>query len=139
MRLVGECLNFHGCNPCPLLRLAKYQAFKSFNKRIMVATDLFGRGMDIERVNIVINYDMPESSDTYLHRVSELLRNGAWFHCLQCQQVARAGRFGTKGLSVTFVSDETDAKILNSVQDRFEVNITVLPAEIDVSSYSEYY
>jgi hypothetical protein len=38
---------------------------------------------------------------------------------------------------VTFVSDETDAKILNSVQDRFEVNITVLPAEIDVSSYSE--
>ena len=51
--------------------------------------------------------------------------------------MARAGRFGTKGLSVTFVSDETDAKILNSVQDRFEVNITVLPAEIDVSSYSE--
>ena len=40
---------------------------------------------------------------------------------------------------MTFVSDETDAKILNSVQDRFEVNITVLPAEIDVSSYSEYY
>ena len=38
---------------------------------------------------------------------------------------------------MTFVSDETDAKILNSVQDRFEVNITVLPAEIDVSSYSE--
>ncbi len=35
-----------------------------------MATDLFGRGMDIERVNIVFNYDMPESSDTYLHRVS---------------------------------------------------------------------
>ena len=52
------------------LRLAKYQAFKSFSKRILVATDLFGRGMDIERVNIVFNYDMPESSDTYLHRVS---------------------------------------------------------------------
>ena len=51
-------------------RLAKYQAFKNFNKRILVATDLFGRGMDIERVNIVINYDMPEDSDSYLHRVS---------------------------------------------------------------------
>ena len=51
-------------------RLAKYQAFKSFSKRILVATDLFGRGMDIERVNIVFNYDMPENSDTYLHRVS---------------------------------------------------------------------
>ena len=86
----------------------------------MVATNLFGRGMDIERVNIVFNYDMPEDSDTYLHRV------------------ARAGRFGTKGLAITFVSDENDAKILNSVQDRFDVNITELPDEIDLSSYSKY-
>lgn len=76
--------------------------------------------MDIERVNIVFNYDMPEDSDTYLHRV------------------ARAGRFGTKGLAITFVSDESDAKILNEVQDRFDVNITELPDEIDLSSYSKY-
>jgi superfamily II DNA/RNA helicase len=53
-------------------RLARYQQFKDFEKRILVATDLFGRGIDIERVNIVFNYDMPESSDTYLHRVSLL-------------------------------------------------------------------
>jgi ATP-dependent RNA helicase UAP56/SUB2 len=44
----------------------------------MVATDIFGRGIDIERVNVVINYDMPDSADQYLHRVG------------------RAGRFGTK-------------------------------------------
>ena len=50
-------------------------------QRILVATNLFGRGMDIERVNIVFNYDMPEDTDTYLHRV------------------ARAGRFGTKGIN----------------------------------------
>lgn len=77
--------------------------------------------MDIERVNIVFNYDMPEDSDTYLHRV------------------ARAGRFGTKGLAITFVSDENDAKILNNVQDRFDVNITELPDEIDLSSYSKFH
>merc|ERR1711992_211089 len=41
-----------------------------FQKRILVATNLFGRGMDIERVNIVFNYDMPEDTDTYLHRVA---------------------------------------------------------------------
>lgn len=76
--------------------------------------------MDIERVNIVFNYDMPEDSDTYLHRV------------------ARAGRFGTKGLAITFVSEESDAKILNEVQDRFDVNITELPEEIDLSSYSKF-
>jgi len=84
-----------------------------------VATNLFGRGMDIERVNIVFNYDMPEDSDTYLHRV------------------ARAGRFGTKGLAITFVSDENDARVLNDVQERFEVNISELPDEIDISSYIE--
>jgi len=100
-------------------RLSRYQAFKDFQKRILVATNLFGRGMDIERVNIVFNYDMPEDSDTYLHRV------------------ARAGRFGTKGLSVTFVADETDAKTLNSVQERFDVSITELPDEMDLSTYIE--
>jgi superfamily II DNA/RNA helicase len=51
-------------------RLGRYQQFKDFQKRILVATNLFGRGMDIERVNIVFNYDMPEDTDTYLHRVS---------------------------------------------------------------------
>ncbi|KAJ8267406.1 hypothetical protein COCON_G00125780 [Conger conger] len=100
-------------------KLARYQQFKDFQRRILVATNLFGRGMDIERVNIAFNYDMPEDSDTYLHRV------------------ARAGRFGTKGLAVTFVSDEGDARTLNDVQDRFEVNISELPEEIDISSYIE--
>merc|ERR1712179_237936 len=100
-------------------RLSRYTQFKDFQKRILVATDLFGRGMDIERVNIVFNYDMPDSSDTYLHRV------------------ARAGRFGTKGLAITFVAEETDAKILNEVQERFDVNITELPDEIDLSTYIE--
>uniref|UniRef100_A0A8C0QSL5 RNA helicase n=1 Tax=Chelonoidis abingdonii TaxID=106734 RepID=A0A8C0QSL5_CHEAB len=51
-------------------RLSRYQQFKDFQRRILVATNLFGRGMDIERVNIAFNYDMPEDSDTYLHRVS---------------------------------------------------------------------
>jgi len=100
-------------------RLSRYQQFKDFHKRILVATNLFGRGMDIERVNIVFNYDMPENSDTYLHRV------------------ARAGRFGTKGLAVTFVSEESDAKTLNEVQERFDVSISELPDEMDLSTYIE--
>lgn len=124
--------------------------------------------MDIERVNIAFNYDMPEDSDTYLHRVSPTSQKGIpvffpttlfsifsylnllfLFGCLPSLgtsplpsasfQVARAGRFGTKGLAITFVSDENDAKILNDVQDRFEVNISELPDEIDISSYSEYW
>jgi len=98
-------------------RINRYKQFKEFQKRIMVATDLFGRGIDIERVNIVINYDMPSESDSYLHRVG------------------RAGRFGTKGLALTFVSSEEDTTVLNQVQERFEVNITEMPAQIDTTSY----
>ncbi|KAI8367662.1 ATP-dependent RNA helicase uap56 [Radiomyces spectabilis] len=98
-------------------RIKRYKSFKDFEKRIMVATDIFGRGIDIERVNIVINYDMPDSADTYLHRVG------------------RAGRFGTKGLGITFVSDEKDTTVLNDVQSRFEINISSLPEEVDINSY----
>ncbi|KAF1799603.1 P-loop containing nucleoside triphosphate hydrolase protein [Mucor lusitanicus] len=98
-------------------RIKRYKSFKDFEKRIMVATDIFGRGIDIERVNIVINYDMPDSADTYLHRVG------------------RAGRFGTKGLGITFVSDEKDTAVLNDVQSRFEVNISPLPEEVDLNTY----
>merc|ERR1712046_243319 len=90
-------------------RIARYKQFKEFQKRIMVSTDLFGRGIDIERVNIVINYDMPDDSDSYLHRVG------------------RAGRFGTKGLALTFSSTEDDGKVLEAVQKRFEVNIGEMP------------
>merc|ERR1712188_132178 len=98
-------------------RIARYKQFKEFQKRIMVCTALFGRGIDIERVNIVINYDMPEDSDTYLHRVG------------------RAGRFGTKGLAVAFVSTDEDQEVLKKTQSRFEVNIGEMPSQIDTTSY----
>lgn len=98
-------------------RIARYQAFKDFKHRIMIATDIFGRGIDIERVNIVFNYDMPDGADSYLHRVG------------------RAGRFGTKGLAITFVSTSEDSDVLNQVQERFEVNITAMPEKIEISSY----
>jgi ATP-dependent RNA helicase UAP56/SUB2 len=98
-------------------RLELYQEFKDFKHRILVATDLFGRGIDIERVNIVINYDMASDADSYLHRVG------------------RAGRFGTKGLAISFLSVDEDTKVLEDVQSRFEVKVTQLPDQIDVSSY----
>ncbi|KAL7244336.1 hypothetical protein ACSBR1_016554 [Camellia fascicularis] len=98
-------------------RLTRYKGFKEGQKRILVATDLVGRGIDIERVNIVINYDMPDSTDTYLHRVG------------------RAGRFGTKGLAITFLFSASDSDVLNQVQERFEVDIKELPEQIDTSTY----
>ncbi|XP_050909472.1 ATP-dependent RNA helicase uap56-like [Lathyrus oleraceus] len=98
-------------------RLKRYKGFKEGHTRILVATNLVGRGIDIERVNIVTNYDMPDSVDTYLHRVG------------------RAGRFGTKGLATTFVSCSPDVDVLNNVQSRFEVDMKQLPEQIDTSTY----
>jgi ATP-dependent RNA helicase UAP56/SUB2 len=66
----------NGPLPSPPPSIVRYKSFKDFNKRIMVATDIFGRGIDIERVNIVINYDMPDSADSYLHRVLRAGING---------------------------------------------------------------
>jgi len=119
-KLLEEC-NFpsiciHAGLPQPE-RIARYKAFKNFEKRILVSTDVFGRGIDIERVNIVINYDMPADADQYLHRVG------------------RAGRFGTKGLAVSFVSSPEATDVLNLEQERFEVSIDVLPDTIEPSDY----
>ena len=84
-------------------RLKRYQEFKEFKKRLMVSTDIFGRGIDMGKVNVVINYDMPvqmenaelgRASDQYLHRVG------------------RAGRFGTKGLTISFVATTEDQAVL---------------------------
>jgi len=115
-------------------RIKRFQSFKDFEKRILVSTDMFGRGIDIQRVNIVINYDMPDDPDQYLHRVG------------------RAGRFGTKGLAISFISSDapvgaatasksgyerksTDNEVLDSIQRRFEVKVKPLPDQIDSTTY----
>jgi ATP-dependent RNA helicase UAP56/SUB2 len=100
-------------------RLDRYSKFKEYKSRILVSTDIFGRGVDFERINIVLNYDMPPNADQYLHRVG------------------RSGRFGTKGLAITFVSGPDDQKIMNQVQERFAVEVLELPDEIDTSTYMQ--
>ena len=107
-------------------RIKNYDLFKANGSRLLVATDLFGRGIDIERVNLVINYDFPVDRDSYLHRVG------------------RAGRFGTKGLAINFVKPDaeetdmnsaTDKEVLMEVQNGFKVKIDELPKELDTSLY----
>ena len=83
--------------------IKRFNDFKNVKHRICVATDVFGRGIDIEKINLAINYDLPSDADSYLHRVG------------------RAGRFGTKGLSISFVSSDADKEVLESIEKRFEV------------------
>lgn len=94
--------------------------FKNFEKRILVATDIFGRGIDVERINVAINYDMPDKADAYLHRVG------------------RAGRFGTKGLSISFVSSPDDEAVLKSIEERFQVELPEFPENgVDSGTYMD--
>lgn len=91
--------------------IRRYKEFKEFKKRICVATDVFGRGIDIERINLAINYDLPMDAHSYLHRVG------------------RAGRFGTKGVAISFVSSDQDREVLNEVEKAFEVALPYVPID----------
>ena len=101
-------------------RLEHYKQFKNFHYRILVSTNLFGRGIDVDKVNVVINYDFPDTANEYLHRVG------------------RAGRFGTKGLAISFVTTEEDKKRMEDVQMKFAVDVPLLPDTIDKSLYMNY-
>jgi len=100
-------------------RIAKFDAFKDFKKRIMVATELYGRGVDFLKVNTVINYDMSTDAEAYVHRVG------------------RAGRFGTKGITITFLASEEDQKVFDDLLKKYpNIKAEALPDVIDKSIYS---
>ena len=101
-------------------RISKFDAFKDFKKRIMVATELYGRGVDFLKVNTVINYDMSTDAEAYVHRVG------------------RAGRFGTKGITITFLASEEDQKVFDDLLKKYpNIKADALPDVIDKSIYSK--
>lgn len=72
------------------VRQKTYENFRQGYFRLLVATNLMGRGIDIDKVNYVVNFDMPDSKETYLHRVG------------------RAGRQETNGVAISFIRSEED-------------------------------
>lgn len=95
-----------------------FQGFKDKKARILVSTDIFQRGVDFANVNLVIHYDMPDSSDAYLHRSG------------------RAGRFETAGMVLLFVGTAEESEMLSQIQGRFATSIPQVqsPEEIDVKT-----
>jgi len=100
-------------------RIKRFKEFKDFKHRVMVSTNMLGRGIDVVRVNVVINYDMAGSVEMYLHRVG------------------RAGRFSTKGLAISFVrvGDEEEKGVLEKVRKTCGIAVPDLPNKIDPNSY----
>lgn len=84
--------------------------FRSGRVRVLLATDLLARGIDVQQVSVVINYDIPRDVANYLHRIG------------------RSGRYGRKGIAINFVTAETHS-YLTAIVDHYKTKIEELPVE----------
>ncbi|EAZ02256.1 hypothetical protein OsI_24355 [Oryza sativa Indica Group] len=85
--------------------------FRSGSSRVLITTDLLARGIDVQQVSLVINYDLPTQPENYLHRIG------------------RSGRFGRKGVAINFVTRD-DERMLFDIQRFYNVVIEELPANV---------
>jgi len=85
--------------------------FKAGQSRILIATDLVGRGIDVHGISLVINYDLPKGFDKYLHRIG------------------RSGRFGRKGVAINLITDN-DRPQLNALEKFYSTSVSEMPANV---------
>jgi translation initiation factor 4A len=85
--------------------------FRSGSSRVLISTDLLARGIDVQQVSLVINYDLPHKVENYLHRIG------------------RSGRFGRKGMAINFVT-ERDVRSMRDIERHYETQIEELPADV---------
>tara|TARA_B100001123_G_scaffold451052_1_gene626396 strand:- start:3325 stop:4467 length:1143 start_codon:yes stop_codon:yes gene_type:complete len=86
--------------------------FRSGNIKILITTDILSRGIDIQQVSLVINYDLPKEKETYIHRIG------------------RSGRFGRKGSVINFVSIY-DITSLKTIEQFYNTTILQLPEDVE--------
>ncbi|EGR30527.1 hypothetical protein IMG5_129800 [Ichthyophthirius multifiliis] len=85
--------------------------FRNGQYRILIATDIWGRGLDVQQVSVVINYDLPSNRELYIHRIG------------------RSGRFGRKGVAINFVKNE-DVGILRDIEQYYSTQIDEMPFNV---------
>jgi translation initiation factor 4A len=85
--------------------------FKTGKTRILLSTDLLARGIDIQQLSLVINFDLPRDKETYIHRIG------------------RSGRYGRKGVAINFVTDEDIGK-LKEIESHYNINIEAMPQNL---------
>ena len=92
------------------------QEFKTGGLRVLITTDLLSRGIDVQQISLVMNFDMPKDTEVYLHRIG------------------RGGRFGRKGVAINFSDFKnkvSDKKILQEIEKNYSIQIEELPQDIN--------
>lgn len=82
--------------------------FRSGSSRVLITTDLLARGIDVQQVSLVINYDLPNQRETYIHRIG------------------RSGRFGRKGVAINFITAD-DSRVMQDIELHYATRIGELP------------
>jgi len=85
--------------------------FRSGSSRVLITTDLLARGIDVQQVSLVINYDLPGNRENYIHRIG------------------RSGRFGRKGVAINFVTPE-DQRTLKDIEQFYHIQIDEMPMDV---------
>jgi len=85
--------------------------FRSGSSRVLITTDLLARGIDVQQVSLVINYDLPGNRENYIHRIG------------------RSGRFGRKGVAINLVTPD-DARNLKDIEEFYNIHIDEMPMDV---------
>jgi translation initiation factor 4A len=85
--------------------------FRSGSSRVLITTDLLARGIDVQQVSLVINYDLPANRENYIHRIG------------------RSGRFGRKGVAINFVTND-DVRAMREIEAFYNTKIEEMPMDV---------
>jgi len=86
-------------------------SFRKGENRVLITTDVWARGIDVQQVSLVINYDLPNTRENYLHRIG------------------RSGRFGRKGVAINFVKSD-EIRILRDIEQFYSTQIDEMPMNV---------
>ena len=92
-------------------REAIMSEFRKGETRVLITTDVWARGIDVQQVSLVINYDIPFNRENYIHRIG------------------RSGRFGRKGVAINFIKDD-DVQALRDIEQYYSTHIDEMPMNV---------
>ena len=93
-------------------REQSFNEFKTGGSRFLISTNLTARGIDVQQVSVVINFDLPKCVNTYLHRIG------------------RSGRWGRKGTGINFIT-RYDVINMKNIESHYSTQIGELPANLE--------